>query len=234
VIVNAAAYTAVDKAESERAAAFRVNAEAMSRIGEAAARRGALVIHYSTDYVFDGEKKAPYTEQDVPHPLNVYGESKLAGEQALAASGCRHLILRTGWVYGSRGKNFSTILRLAREARVARGGRPARRSTSSIAIAEATARILSGSALGAAPSGVYHLSAAGETSWCGFARAILAEAGIGTPVTPIRSDEYPTAARRPQYSILDNARLTRIFGISLTAWREALRHVMRERLSRPS
>jgi dTDP-4-dehydrorhamnose reductase len=230
VIVNAAAYTAVDRAESEREAAFRVNARAVAQLGEAAAACGALVIHYSTDYVFDGEKRGPYTEEDVPRPLNVYGESKLAGERALAAAGCRHFIFRTSWVYGPRGKNFLlTILAAAREKpelRVVDDQRGA--PTSSLAIAEATARILCRAASRSAPGGVYHMSAAGETSWCGFARAILAEAGIVTPVTPIRTEEFPAAARRPKNSVLDNSSLSRVFEVSLEPWQGGLLRVMRE------
>jgi dTDP-4-dehydrorhamnose reductase len=230
VIVNAAAYTAVDRAESERETAFRVNAGAVQAIGAAATDCGALVVHYSTDYVFDGEKPGPYAEEDAPRPLNVYGESKLAGERALAAAGCRYFIFRTSWVYGPRGKNFLlTILAAAREKpelRVVDDQRGA--PTSSLAIASATARILSGGAFKSAPSGVYHMSAAGETSWCGFARAILAEAGIATPVTAIRTEEFPAAARRPKNSVLDNSRLSRVFEVSLAPWQDGLRAVIRE------
>jgi dTDP-4-dehydrorhamnose reductase len=222
VIVNAAAYTAVDKAESERDAAFAVNALAPGILAEEARKSGALLVHYSTDYVFDGEKPAPYVEEDAPNPLNVYGASKLAGERAIAASGCRHLILRTSWVYGPRGGNFMrTMLRLARERRELRVvddqvGAP----TSSLAIARATAQVLRPGA-----HGTYHLSAAGHTSWCGFARAILARAGIATPVTAIRTAEYPTPARRPRNSRLDCARLRADFGLTLAPWEEQLAEV---------
>ena len=219
VIVNAAAYTAVDRAESERDAAFAVNAAAPGVLAEEAKKSGALLVHYSTDYVFDGEKPAPYVEEDAPNPLNVYGASKLAGERAIAASGCRHLILRTSWVYGPRGSNFMlTMLRLARERPELRVvddqlGAP----TSSLAIARATAQLLRPGA-----HGTYHLSAAGHTSWCGFARAILARAGIATPVTPIRTADYPTPARRPRNSRLNCARLRAEFGLALAPWEEAL------------
>jgi dTDP-4-dehydrorhamnose reductase len=228
VIVNAAAYTAVDHAESERAAAFRVNAEAVGRIGEAAARRGALVIHYSTDYVFDGSKSAPYTEEDAPHPLNVYGESKLAGEQALAASGCRHLILRTGWVYESRGQNFLlTILKLAHERDELRVvGDQVGSPTAARDLAAASAKLL---ALGEIPTGIFHLAAAGQCSWFEFAREILALSGnLRVRLTQITTAEYPTAARRSRYSVLSCEKLRRACGIALPHWRDTLARVLRE------
>jgi len=221
-IVNAAAYTAVDKAESEREAAFAMNATAPGVLAEEAKRNGALLVHYSTDYVFDGAKPTPYVEEDEPNPLNVYGASKLAGERAIAASGCRHLILRTSWVYGPRGSNFLlTMLRLARERPELRVvddqvGAP----TSSLAIARATAQVLRPGA-----HGLYHLSAAGQTSWCGFARAILARAGLATPVRAIRTEDYPTPARRPRNSRLNCARLRADFGLALAPWEEQLAEV---------
>jgi dTDP-4-dehydrorhamnose reductase len=231
VIVNAAAYTAVDKAESEGDLAFAVNAVAPGILAEEAKRSAALLVHYSTDYVFDGSKPTPYVEDDAPNPLNVYGASKLAGERAIAASGCRHLILRTSWVYGPRGSNFLlTILRVARERPELRVvddqiGAP----TSSRAIAHATAQVLRPGA-----HGTYHLSAAGQVSWCGFARAILARAGVATPVVPIRSEDYPTAAKRPRNSRLDCSRLRETFGVALAPWEAGLAEVMAEhaRLSR--
>ncbi|MGE0358922.1 MAG: dTDP-4-dehydrorhamnose reductase, partial [Burkholderiales bacterium] len=188
IIVNAAAYTAVDKAESERDEAFAVNATGPRVLAEEAKRIGALLVHYSTDYVFDGEKPSPYVEDDPTHPLSVYGESKLAGEQAILKSGCRHLVLRTSWVYGPRGRNFYlTMLRLAKERPELRVvddqvGAP----TSSLEIARATAALLAKGA-----QGLYHMAAAGETSWCGFARAILKRTGMNTPVIPIRTEDYP-------------------------------------------
>jgi len=226
VIVNAAAYTAVDQAESERAAAFRVNTEAVGRIGEVAAQRGALVIHYSTDYVFDGEKTAPYTEDDTPHPLNVYGESKLAGEQALAASGCRHLILRTGWIYESRGKNFLlTILRLARERDELRVvGDQVGSPTAARELAAASAKLL---ATSERPTGTFHIAAAGQCSWFEFAREILTLSGNSrVRLTQITTAEYPTAARRPRYSVLSCEKLRRASGIALPHWRETLARVL--------
>ena len=219
LIVSAAAYTAVDRAESEPDLAFAVNANAPGVLAAEAARLGALLVHYSTDYVFDGTKSSPYTEADAPHPLNVYGASKLAGEKAIVASGCRYLILRTSWVYGPHGSNFMlTILRAARERPELRVvddqvGAP----TSSLAIARATAQVLR-----AGGEGLYHMSAGGRTSWCGFARAVLARARLETPVVPIRSDEYPAAARRPRNSLLDNSRLGAAFGVVLAPWEEGL------------
>jgi len=222
VIVNAAAYTAVDKAEAEREQAFAVNATAPRVLAEEAKRIGALLVHYSTDYVFDGEKSAPYVEDDPTAPANAYGASKLAGEQAIANSGCRHLILRTSWVYGPRGRNFYlTMLRLAAERPELRVvddqlGAP----TSSLAIARATAKLL--------PKGIeglYHLSASGETSWCGFAREILRRAGLATPVVPIRTEDYPTPARRPRNSRLVCSRLARDAGMARASWEEQLAEV---------
>jgi dTDP-4-dehydrorhamnose reductase len=226
VIVNAAAYTAVDKAETERDAAFAVNAAAPGVLADEAKRSGALLVHYSTDYVFDGTKAAPYVEEDAPNPINVYGESKLEGERAIAASGCRYLILRTSWVYGPRGSNFMlTLLRLAKERPELRVvddqlGAP----TSSLAIARATAQVLRPGA-----HGLYHLSAGGKTTWCGFARAILDRAGIATPVLAIRTEDYPTPAKRPRNSRLDCSRLHADLGVALAPWDEALAETMAAR-----
>ena len=223
VIVNAAAYTAVDKAESEREAAFAVNATAPRVLAEEARRIGVFLVHYSTDYVFDGEKAGPYTEEDAPHPINAYGESKLAGEHAILKSGCRHLVLRTSWVYGPRGRNFYlTMLRLARERPELKVvddqvGAP----TSSLEIARATAVLI-----GKGAEGLYHMTAAGETTWYGFARAILEQAGMKMPVVPIRTEDYPAPARRPRNSRLDCARLRREHGVSLAPWDEALAETM--------
>ena len=222
IIVNAAAYTAVDRAESEHDAAFTVNAAAVRVLAAEAKKRNALLVHYSTDFVFDGEKHALYVEFDPPNPLNVYGQSKLAGEREIAASGCRHFIFRTSWVYGPGGRNFArAILAAARdkpELRVVddQHGAP----TSSRAIAEATARALSGPDLAEKPNGIYHMSAAGRTTWCGFAKLILESAGLKVPIAVIRSDEYPLAAKRPKNSLLDNSRLAATFGIALRDWRE--------------
>jgi len=225
VIVNAAAYTAVDRAEAERDAAFAVNAAAVGVLAEEAKKLGALLVHFSTDYVFDGEKAAPYHEDDSPHPVSVYGESKLAGERAVAASGCRYLIFRTSWVYSAGGRNFlRVILAAARERnelRVVDDQRGA--PTSAQAIARAVASILMKEN---PPNGLYHMTAAGETTWHGFARAILEGVGLQTPVVAITSAEYAAKARRPKNSLLDNSRLQRVFGFALPDWRAGLAAVL--------
>jgi dTDP-4-dehydrorhamnose reductase len=231
IIVNPAAYTAVDKAESEVALAMRINAEAPAVMAEEAARLGAGLVHYSTDYIFDGAKDGPYTEDDAPNPLNVYGRSKLAGEQAIAASGARHLILRTSWVYGMRGKNFlQTMLKLAGERDELRivsdqHGAP----TWSRTIADVTACILGGSRHAGdrddwwqRHSGIYHLTAQGRTSWHGFAQAILEQAPRKPRLVAIPSSEYPTPAQRPVNSSLSCERLMQTF-CHLPSWSEALR-----------
>jgi dTDP-4-dehydrorhamnose reductase len=228
VIVNAAAYTAVDRAEQELQAAFDVNSRAVSALARAAKAAGALLVHFSTDYVFDGEKPAPYVESDAPNPINVYGRSKLEGERAIAASGCRHLVFRTSWVYAPAGRNFlHAILAAAKtqpELRVVddQHGAP----TSNLDIAAAVARALSMPGL-ADKGGLYHLTAGGETSWHGFAKAILDARGIATPLLAIPSGAYPTAARRPKNSRLSNAKLAATFGIALPDWREGLAAVLR-------
>lgn len=227
VIVNAAAYTAVDRAEQEKDLAFAVNFLAVQELARAARSIDALLIHFSTDYVFDGEKAGAYTEEDAPRPINVYGASKLAGERAVAASGCRHFIFRASWVYAPGGRNFvNAILAAARtrpELRVVDDQRGA--PISAGAIAAAVAEILQAKNLREKPYGVYHMSAAGATTWFGFAKAILETTGLKTPVVPIRSADYPSAARRPKNSLLDNAKLQRTFGIVLPDWREGLREV---------
>ena len=222
VIVNAAAYTAGTRRRVERDLAHAINATAVGVLAEETKRLGALLVHYSTDYVFDGTKGTPYVEDDAPNPLNVYGASKLAGDRAIAASGCRFLILRTSWVYGPRGSNFMlTMLRLARERAELQVvddqiGAP----TSSLAIARATAQLLRRGA-----GGLYHLTAAGAVTWCGFARAILARAGIATPVRAIRTEHYPTPAKRPRHSRLDCSRLRKDFDLELAPWEEQLAEV---------
>jgi len=224
LIVNAAAYTAVDKAESEPAVATQINGDAPGVLAEEAKRSGALLVHYSTDYVFDGEKPGAYVETDTPNPVSAYGRSKLAGDRAVMASGCRHLIFRTCWVYGPRGRNFLlTILKAARERpelKVVNDqfGAP----TSSGAIAEATVRAIAANR----GDGIYHMSAGGRTTWHGFAQAIVEAAGLKTPVLPIPTSGYPTPARRPRNSILDNSRLKNDFGIEVPEWRDGLREVL--------
>ena len=228
VIVNAAAYTAVDRAEQEKDSAFAVNHQAVEELARQANALDALLIHFSTDYVFDGEKRMPYVESDAPAPLSVYGSSKLRGERAIAASGCRHLIFRTSWVYGPAGRSFlHAILAAAKampELRVVDDQRGA--PTTSMAIAGAVAQVLSNPGLSGKPSGIYHLSAAGETTWHGFAAAILEGRGLKTPVVAIRSDEYPAAARRPKNSLLDNSKLGATFGVALPDWRQGLGAVL--------
>ena len=229
IIVNAAAYTAVDRAEQEKELAFAVNAAAVGELASQAKAIDALLVHFSTDFVYDGEKPAPYVETDAPNPLNVYGQSKLEGERAIAASGCRHVVFRTSWVYSPGGRNFMlAILAAAKtrpELRVVDDQRGA--PTSSDAIAGAVARVLAQPEKLASAGGLYHLSAGGATTWHGFAMAILEAKGIKIPVHAIRSDEYPAAARRPKNSLLDNGRLQRDFGIAPADWREGLAAVLR-------
>jgi dTDP-4-dehydrorhamnose reductase len=235
LIVNPAAYTAVDKAEDEQELAYAINAESPHVLAKEAAQLGISLVHYSTDYVFDGTQFSAYAETDKPNPLGVYGASKLAGEELVQASGAEHLILRTSWVYGLRGKNFLlTMQRLARErdklSVVAdQFGAP----TWARSIAEATAQML---ALWLAPgataddrqrlSGVYHLTCGGRTSWHGFAEAILEKMQANGEKTPslraIATAEYPTPAQRPANSVLSNDKLGQAFGIRMPDWEEAL------------
>jgi dTDP-4-dehydrorhamnose reductase len=224
IVVNAAAYTAVDRAERERDLAFAVNATAPGVIAEEAKRLGALVVHYSTDYVFDGSATQPYAEDAPTGPLSVYGESKLAGERAVRASGADALVFRTSWVYGLSGSNFLlTIRRLAAEREELRivddqTGVP----NWSRAIARATARVLAeGRDALRERCGLYHLSSRGSTTWYGFARAILGDVSR-TRLVPIATREYPTPARRPAYGVLAKDKFERAFGFALPEWREAL------------
>lgn len=234
VILNAAAYTAVDRAESEPDAAFAVNATAPGILAEEALRAGALLVHYSTDYVFNGSKITPWEETDQPNPLNVYGASKLAGEQAIQIVGGKYLIFRTSWVYGPHGNNFLlTMLRLARERDSLsivndQYGTP----TTSIELADATRAIVEGvlSGIYRAPdnwAGLYHMTCGGSVSWCGFAQAIFARAeallcGKHPAIRPIASAEYVTPARRPSYSVLSNEKLFSRFNCRLDFWESAL------------
>ncbi len=229
LIINAAAHTAVDQAENEPELAFAINAEAPGVFAEEAARLGIPLIHYSTDYVFDGSKATPYTEEDAPNPLGVYGRSKLAGEQAIAAVGAEHLILRTSWVYSRHGRNFLlTMQRLLQEKPELRVvadqiGAPTWAGT----IAASTRRLIERWQAGQAGDwGTYHLTAQGETSWFGFAQAIAEHLeNTGKPcatLLPIPSSEYPTPARRPLNSRLDCSRLQRQWQVSQPDWRQAL------------
>jgi dTDP-4-dehydrorhamnose reductase len=230
VIVNPAAYTAVDKAESEQDRAYAVNAAAPGVLAEEAARLNALLVHYSTDYVFNGSGAAPWREDDACGPLNVYGASKLAGERAIAASGCRHLIFRTSWVYGARGSNFLlTMRRLMRErAELKIVADQVGAPTWCRDLAEATALVLSQvSACSFDRWGVYHMSNGGETSWHGFAEAIQAldefdETCLPARLLAIPSSDYPTPATRPLNSRLNNDKLEQVFGLRLQDWRAAL------------
>lgn len=225
IIVNPAAHTAVDKAESEHELARAVNAAAPGVLAEEAARLDALLVHYSTDYVFNGSGTTPWREEDACDPLNVYGATKLAGERAIQASGCRHLIFRTSWVYGARGSNFLlTMRRLMRE-------RPELKIVADQIgaptwcrdLAEATALILSQtSACGFDQWGVYHMTNGGETSWHGFAEAIQALGDSSARLLPIPGSDYPTPAQRPLNSRLNNDRLEQAFGLRLQDWRAAL------------
>ncbi|NNJ18062.1 dTDP-4-dehydrorhamnose reductase [Pseudomonas putida CSV86] len=229
LIINAAAHTAVDQAESEPQAAFAINATAPGIFAEEAARLGVPLIHYSTDYVFDGSKQGRYTEDDATNPLGVYGQSKLAGEQAIAAVGGQHLILRTSWVYSTHGRNFLlTMQRLLQEKPELRVvadqiGAPTWAGT----IAASTRRLIQRWQAGQAGAwGLYHLTAQGETSWFGFAQAIGEQLKAqGRPcanLVPIPSSEYPTPARRPLNSRLDCSRLQREWNVSQPDWHQAL------------
>ncbi|MGD9738407.1 MAG: dTDP-4-dehydrorhamnose reductase [Parvibaculaceae bacterium] len=236
LIVNAAAYTAVDKAESEEAAAFAINAEGAGKLAAAARRADVPVIHLSTDYVFDGTKASPYVEEDPTGPLGVYGRSKLAGEQALAAEQPAHIILRTAWVHGPYGANFvRTMLKLAATRPVIRvvddqHGCPTYAPHLAAAIIRIARETMERGA--AAPWGLYHAAGTGETTWRGLAEAAFAEAGrYGWPVpevVPIPSADYPTAARRPANGRLDCSRLRSAFGVSLPHWREGVTECLRE------
>ena len=238
VIVNAAAYTAVDKAESEPELALAINGTAPGVLAEEARRLGSILVHYSTDYVFDGAKQGSYVETDATNPLNVYGRTKLAGDEAIQSVGGSYLILRTSWVYGARGSNFLlTMLRLAKEREELRivddqTGAP----TSSECIAQATANILAqvlGSHGGGLEgrSGIYHLTCGGETTWFGFAKALLtrsaATSGIAIPkLIPITTSEFPRPAQRPANSRLSCKRLEETFGVRMPPWEEALSLVL--------
>jgi dTDP-4-dehydrorhamnose reductase len=233
LVVNAAAYTAVDRAEDDADAAFRANAEAPELFSRWCAERGVPFVHYSTDYVFDGVGTLPYQESHATGPLGIYGRSKLAGEEAVRAAGGQHLIFRTAWVYASHGANFlRTMLRVGAEREELRVvadqiGSP----TPAAMIADVTAQVLG---QGTALSGTWHLTASGQTSWHGFAEAIFAEAvqaGVlqrAPRVTAIASSEYPTPAKRPAWSVLDNRRLQEDFVLVLPSWQEGLHRVISE------
>lgn len=241
LIVNPGAYTAVDKAETEIDLAMAVNAAAPRILGEEAARIGAWIVHYSTDYVFDGKSERPYVETDAVNPLNVYGRSKLAGEQGLQAACAQHLILRTSWVVGPHGNNFAkTMLRLAAERDSLKVvadqvGTP----TSAILLADLTAQLVRQWHMEGErnfPFGLYHVTAAGETTWCDYARFVIAEAQTaGRPlrmgpegVQPITTAEYPVAAARPANSRLNTEKFRTTFGLPLPHWEDGVCQVLRQ------
>lgn len=238
IIVNPAAYTAVDKAETDVDAARRLNVDVPRAFAEEAVRIGAALVHYSTDYVFDGTKEGTYVETDETNPQNVYGLTKLEGEQAIAAAGCAHLILRTSWVYGRRGKNFLlTMLKLGSERPELRVvadqiGAPTWSKTIATATAHIVAQALAADGVDwwAQRSGVYHFTSGGATSWHGFAEAIFANAlGERAPkVVPIPASEYPVPAKRPSNSRLSHDKLTETFGLRLPDWADALKLCLSE------
>ena len=234
LILNAAAYTAVDRAESEPQLATWVNGVAPGVLGQEARKLGAILVHYSTDYVFDGSKKRPWVEDDPVNPLNTYGRTKLAGEQEITEAGGRHLIFRTSWVYSTHGTNFlRTMLRLGTEREQLRVvnnqvGAP----TSAAALARATRTIID-AGVDDVDCGIYHMTCAGKTSWCGFAQEIFRRApapeGKQWPeVIGIRDTEYPTPAKRPKNSLMSNAKLQARFGVALPRWQDALDATLQE------
>lgn len=244
LIVNPAAYTAVDKAESEPQLAQAVNAVAPGVLGEEADKLGAWVVHYSTDYVFDGMKSGLYTEDDVTNPQSVYGRTKRDGENALQQSGARYLIFRTSWIVGAHGNNFAkTILRLAGERDrltvvTDQHGAP----TSAALLADVTAQVVrqkQREGEDSFPFGLYHLAAGGETNWCDYARFVVSEArAAGKPlklspdaIRAISSSEYPTTAKRPANSRLDTGKFRRTFGLELPDWRIGVRHILQQILA---
>ena len=241
VIINPAAYTAVDKAESERDLAFKINAEAPALMAEEARKTGALFIHYSTDYVFDGADPLPYAEADPTAPLNVYGQSKLAGEQAIQASGCDFVVLRTSWVFSGRGNNFvKTMLRLAMEREELKivddqAGAP----TWARLVAEVTAHVLRQTVTerqaGVFRPDIYHLTSSGATSWYGFAQAIVNSMRDenrwnfkNRSILPIATSEYPLPAKRPHNSLLSTRKLEQHFGLVMPGWENSLRLCLQE------
>lgn len=237
-IVNAAAYTAVDKAESEQELARTVNALAPGVLAQAAQRIGAPLVHYSTDYVFDGSGSRPWTEADATNPLNVYGRTKLEGEQRITQAQPWHLVLRTSWVYGARGGNFArTMLRLARERdRLSVIDDQVGAPTGADLLADATAHALRALLANPELAGTYHVAAGGETSWHGYARFVVAHAQqAGVPlrasahaVDPVPSSAYPTAARRPHNSRLDTGSFRATFGLALPPWQRGVTRLLQE------
>ena len=235
IVINAAAYTAVDKAETELDKAMKINGVAPGILAEEAKKLGALLVHYSTDYIFDGTKTEPYVEPDAPNPLSAYGRTKLAGDEAVRAIGGAHLIFRLCWVYGARGQNFMlTMMRLAREREKLRVvGDQVGCPTWSRMIAETTTLALKQVVAAPDPAaftGTYHLASSGVTSWHGFADAIIKLMAAGgkkcTQVEAITTAEYPTPTKRPAYSVLSCDKLERVFGLRLPHWEDSLKQVL--------
>lgn len=234
VIINAAAYTQVDQAETEPALAYQINTQALAALAEVSRRLGALLVHFSTDYVFDGDGNRPWREEDKPSPLNVYGHSKWQGELAVMASGCRHLIFRTSWLHSPYRKNFlKTMLHLGQEKKSLsivcdQIGAP----TSAVMLAKVTLQAIEQTMANSALCGLYHVAAAGETSWYDYACFIFAEAKtLGSEfklskVKPIYSPAYPVVAHRPLNSRLDTVKFRAAFGIELPNWRDGVRETL--------
>ncbi|MBZ4200700.1 MAG: dTDP-4-dehydrorhamnose reductase [Methylotenera sp.] len=241
VIVNAAAYTAVDKAEGEPELANAVNAQAVALLAQAAKASGAWLVHYSTDYVFDGSGKLAWLETDVAKPLSVYGASKLAGEQAIIASACQHLIFRTSWAYAAKGRNFATtMLQLAEQREHIsvindQVGAP----TGADLLADVTAHALRMARQDATLSGLYHLTAAGETTWYAYAQFVIElarQAGVAIKVAPtaikaVPSSDFPTPAQRPLNSRLNTSKLQQAFGLRLPPWQDGVKRLLAEMLA---
>jgi dTDP-4-dehydrorhamnose reductase len=240
VIVNAAAYTAVDKAEADRATAQLINAGAVQAMAQEAVSLGALLVHYSTDYVFPGTGVEPWTEEAIVAPVNFYGESKLAGERAIIESGCKHLIFRTSWVYAARGSNFAkTMLRLGREREslnviADQIGAP----TGADLIADISAHVIPKAMINPALGGLYHLAASGETSWCEYAKLVIetakssGEVLAAQQVLPIQTSQYPTPANRPLNSRLNTTKLRNAFSLCLPDWKLGVRRMLTEVLNK--
>lgn len=235
IIINPAAYTAVDLAESEQEAAFTINRDAVAEIAAYCARKGVILIHFSTDYVFAGDASSPYLESDATAPTGVYGQSKLAGENAIIASGAQAIILRTAWVYSNHGKNFyKTMLGLAQsrnELSVVADqiGAPTFAGSIADAVQKLVRIIVEQDRLAPEQTGIFHFTCQGQTSWAAFAKAIFVENEITSiKVNSISTQEYPTPAARPAYSVLNLDKLNKVFGISLPHWGTALAHCVAE------
>ncbi|MBS1270779.1 MAG: dTDP-4-dehydrorhamnose reductase [Gammaproteobacteria bacterium] len=237
VVINAAAYTGVDRAESEPGLAHTINADAPAAMATACEKTGAWLVHYSTDYVFNGAAEQPYSEDDPVSPINVYGRTKLAGERAVRVACERHLIFRTSWVYSNAGKNFlNTMLRLADERDELnivsdQFGAPTYAGSIADATRQVLQQLITRRLSGDNESGTYHMTCAGRASWYEFAQAIFQETGRldGVRLNPIATAEFPTPARRPLYSVLSNEKLKRVFGVQMESWNDALRKCLSER-----